>query len=195
MGGAAMAGVDADSDDFVSPSTSAPPAPRARADGGVYHVGGVPVEFPYKPYGTQLAFMGRVIATLDRARRQGQSHALLESPTGTGKSLSLLCSALAWQRLYPLRSPPTAPPTPPDPFLHGGGFVADDTQPQATPGAPRSSFPLSSVPLAVLGSIFLGNPCPWLVVCSFSILGVLDCSVIPEKAAKKKNAPTIYYAT
>ena len=190
MGGAAMA----DDDDFASP----PPAPRGRAEGGgggVYQVGGVPVEFPYKPYGTQLAFMGQVIATLDRARRQWRSHALLESPTGTGKSLSLLCSALAWQRHYPLRSPPTAPATPPDPFLHGGGFVADDTQPQATPGAPRSSFPLSSVPLAVIGSIFLGNPCPWLVVCSFSILGVLDCSVIPEKAAKKKNAPTIYYAT
>ena len=191
MGAAAMASPDAD--DFVSPSASAPPAPRARADGGVYHVAGVPVEFPYKPYGTQLAFMGRVIATLDRARRQGQSHALLESPTGTGKSLSLLCSALAWQRHYPLRSPPTALATPPDPFLHGGGFVADDTQPQATPGAPRSPFPLSSIPLAVLGPIFLGNP--WLVVCSFSILGVLDCSVVPVKAAKKKNAPTIYYAT
>ncbi|RCV12847.1 hypothetical protein SETIT_2G300600v2 [Setaria italica] len=152
MGAPAMAGFDADADDFASPSSSAPPAPRARADGGVYQVGGVPVEFPYKPYGTQLAFMGRVIATLDRARRQGQSHALLESPTGTGKSLSLLCSALAWQRHYPLRSPPAAPTAAPDPFLHGGGFVADDTQPQATP-------------------------------------------VIPEKPAKKKNTPTIYYAT
>ncbi|CAL5082743.1 unnamed protein product [Urochloa decumbens] len=152
MGAAAMASVDADADDFASPpSSSAPPAPRARANGGVYQVGGVPVEFPYKPYGPQLAFMARVISTLDRARRQGRSHALLESPTGTGKSLSLLCSALAWQRHYPLRSPPAPTPTP-DPFLHGGGFVADDTQPQATP-------------------------------------------VIPEKAAKKKNAPTIYYAT
>ncbi|KAJ1290715.1 hypothetical protein BS78_02G266300 [Paspalum vaginatum] len=142
-----------DADDFASPSSSVPPTPRARADrggGGMYQVGGVPVEFPYKPYGTQLAFMGRVIATLDRARRQGQSHALLESPTGTGKSLSLLCSALAWQRHYPLRSPPVAAP---DPLLHGGGFVADDTQPQATP-------------------------------------------VIPENAKKKKkNVPTIYYAT
>ncbi|CAN6205115.1 unnamed protein product [Urochloa humidicola] len=152
MGAAAMAVVDADADDFASPSSSAPPAPRARANGGVYQVGGVPVEFPYKPYGPQLAFMSRVISTLDRARRQGRSHALLESPTGTGKSLSLLCSALAWQRHYPLRSPPAAPAPTPDPFLHGGGFVADDTQPQATP-------------------------------------------VIPEKAAKKKNAPTIYYAT
>ncbi|KAF8759326.1 hypothetical protein HU200_010367 [Digitaria exilis] len=152
LGAAAMAGVGADADDFVSQPPSVPPAPRARADGGVYQVGGVPVEFPYKPYGTQLAFMGRVISTLDRARRQGQSHALLESPTGTGKSLSLLCSALAWQRHYPLRSPPIPPTAAPDPFLHGGGFVADDTQPQATP-------------------------------------------VIPEKAAKKRNAPIIYYAT
>ena len=190
MGGAAMA----DDDDFASP----PPASRGRAEGGgggVYQVGGVPVEFPYKPYGTQLAFMGRVIATLDRARRQGQSHALLESPTGTGKSLSLLCSALAWQRLYPLRSPPTAPPTPPDPFLHGGGFVADDTQPQATPGAPRSLFPSSSIVGGFLDQelLFLGNL--WLVVCSFRLLGVLYCSVVPEKAVKKKNAPTIYYAT
>nr|CAB3457805.1 unnamed protein product [Digitaria exilis] len=118
-----MAGVGADADDFVSQPPSVPPAPRARADGGVYQVGGVPVEFPYKPYGTQLAFMGRVISTLDRARRQGQSHALLESPTGTGKSLSLLCSALAWQRHYPLRSPPIPPTAAPDPFLHGGGFI------------------------------------------------------------------------
>ncbi|KAL6601612.1 hypothetical protein ACP70R_044832 [Stipagrostis hirtigluma subsp. patula] len=137
-------------DDFASPPPTAGPAPRARAGGGVYQVSGLPVEFPYKPYGTQLAFMGRVISTLDRARRQGRSHALLESPTGTGKSLSLLCAALAWQRQYPLRSPPAAAAA--DPHLHGGGFVPDDTQEQPTPG-------------------------------------------IPEKAAKKKNAPTIYYAT
>ncbi|KAK1632837.1 hypothetical protein QYE76_007152 [Lolium multiflorum] len=140
-------------DDFTPPWPASSPAPApARGGGGVYQVGGVPVEFPYKPYGTQLAFMGRVITTLDRARRQGRSHALLESPTGTGKSLSLLCSALAWQRHYPLRAPPAA--AAPDPFLHGGGFVADDTQQQqqATPGA-------------------------------------------PEKPARKKSAPTIYYAT
>ena len=110
MGGAAMA----DDDDFASP----PPAPRARAEGGgggVYQVGGVPVEFPYKPYGTQLAFMGRVIATLDRARRQGRSHALLESPTGTGKSLSLLLlrARLAAALPAPLPSRPHPRSTPP----------------------------------------------------------------------------------
>uniref|UniRef100_A0ACD5XZB6 Uncharacterized protein n=1 Tax=Avena sativa TaxID=4498 RepID=A0ACD5XZB6_AVESA len=123
-------------DDFATPWTSSSPAP-APARGGVYQVGGVPVEFPYKPYGTQLAFMGRVITTLDRARRQGRSHALLESPTGTGKSLSLLCSALAWQRHYPLRAPPAAAA---DPFLHGGGFVPDGTQQQqGTPAVPEKA--------------------------------------------------------
>jgi hypothetical protein len=138
-----MGAVDiADADDFASPPPPpSAPAPHARGAGGpgVYHVGGLPVEFPYAPYGTQLVFMGRVIATLERARRQGQSHALLESPTGTGKSLSLLCSALAWQRSYPLRAPDPAPAAK-DPFLHGGGFFADDTQAQAqaTPGSARS---------------------------------------------------------
>ncbi|KFK44185.1 hypothetical protein AALP_AA1G225800 [Arabis alpina] len=71
----------------------------------VYQIGGLQVEFPYQPYGTQLAFMSRVISTLDRALRDGHSHALLESPTGTGKSLSLLCSVLAWQQNYKTRFP------------------------------------------------------------------------------------------
>lgn len=97
-----------------------------------YHIGGIQVEFPYQPYGTQLAFMGRVISTLDRALRDGHCHALLESPTGTGKSLSLLCSALAWQQNYKLKnqysnlSHSNHKPNPEavtDPFAHGGGFL------------------------------------------------------------------------
>ncbi|ESQ34722.1 hypothetical protein EUTSA_v10009302mg, partial [Eutrema salsugineum] len=71
----------------------------------VYQIGGLQVEFPYQPYGTQLAFMSRVISTLERAQRDGHCHALLESPTGTGKSLSLLCSVLAWQQNYKKRFP------------------------------------------------------------------------------------------
>ncbi|KAK4753383.1 hypothetical protein SAY87_022181 [Trapa incisa] len=97
------------------------------------HIGGMQVEFPYQPYGTQLAFMGRVISTLDRAQRDGHCHALLESPTGTGKSLSLLCSTLAWQQNYKLRSQSVTPsqskPAPEaftDPLNYGGGFVPED---------------------------------------------------------------------
>lgn len=144
----------------------ATPPPPARAPGGrVYQVGGVPVEFPYKPYGTQLAFMGRVIATLDRARRQGRSHALLESPTGTGKSLSLLCSALAWQRHYPLRAPPAAAAAAaPDPFLHGGGFVPDDTQKQATPGTSPRASPLLSARVAFAAVLGAADLQPFLLI-------------------------------
>ncbi|KAG4955254.1 hypothetical protein JHK87_040848 [Glycine soja] len=94
----------------------------------VYHIGGLQVEFPYQPYGSQFAFMGRVISTLNRAQKEGHCHALLESPTGTGKSLSLLCSSLAWQHHYKsqhhhLKSAHEATA---DPLAYGGGFVPDE---------------------------------------------------------------------
>ncbi|XP_010935304.2 uncharacterized protein [Elaeis guineensis] len=100
-------------------------SPNPSSKQNVYQIGGVPVEFPYRPYGSQLAFMGRVISTLDRARRQGHCHALLESPTGTGKSLALLCSSLGWQQHQrSILLATTTQPTP-DPLLHGGGFIPE----------------------------------------------------------------------
>ncbi|XP_028765231.1 Fanconi anemia group J protein homolog isoform X1 [Neltuma alba] len=102
----------------------------------VYHIGGLQVEFPYQPYGSQFAFMGRVISTLNRAQREGHCHALLESPTGTGKSLSLLCSSLAWQQNYKSNKHHTnlshlkpAPEATTDPLVYGGGFVPDEVSP------------------------------------------------------------------
>ena len=51
---------------------------------------GVSVDFPYDPYLTQKNYTERVIdAILDR------NNALLESPTGTGKTLALLCGAIS----------------------------------------------------------------------------------------------------
>ncbi|KAJ5078619.1 regulator of telomere elongation helicase 1 [Anaeramoeba ignava] len=55
----------------------------------------IPVLFPYEPYPTQLAYMGKVIKAL-----QNSENALLESPTGTGKTLCLLCATLAWRQQY-----------------------------------------------------------------------------------------------
>ncbi|KAL3030902.1 hypothetical protein AAZX31_03G243600 [Glycine max] len=66
----------------------------------VYLIGGLQLEFPYERYGSQFAFMARVISTLNLTQKEGHCHALLESPSGTGKSLSLLCSSLAWQHHY-----------------------------------------------------------------------------------------------
>ena len=54
---------------------------------------GVPVLFPYVPYASQLDIMSKIISALN----QPKGHLLVESPTGTGKTMMLLCSALAWQ--------------------------------------------------------------------------------------------------
>eukprot|EP00547_Thalassionema_nitzschioides_P012812 CAMPEP_0194257186 /NCGR_PEP_ID=MMETSP0158-20130606/38397_1 /TAXON_ID=33649 /ORGANISM="Thalassionema nitzschioides, Strain L26-B" /LENGTH=404 /DNA_ID=CAMNT_0038996135 /DNA_START=8 /DNA_END=1219 /DNA_ORIENTATION=- len=54
---------------------------------------GVPVHFPFRPYKCQEDYMGKVMDALHQSE-----NALLESPTGTGKTLCLLCSTLAWQR-------------------------------------------------------------------------------------------------
>uniref|UniRef100_A0A673ZYA5 DNA 5'-3' helicase n=1 Tax=Salmo trutta TaxID=8032 RepID=A0A673ZYA5_SALTR len=69
-----------------------------------YTIGGVKIQFPCKAYPSQLAMMNSIV----RGLNHGQ-HCLLESPTGSGKSLALLCSALAWQQAqygkgYPLRN-------------------------------------------------------------------------------------------
>ncbi|CAH8357116.1 unnamed protein product [Eruca vesicaria subsp. sativa] len=90
---------------MVSPKTIKSEEKETQNPKNVYHIGGLQVKFPYQPYGTQLAFMSRVISTLDRSQRDGRCHALLESPTGTGKTLSLLCSVLAWQQSYKSRFP------------------------------------------------------------------------------------------
>jgi len=58
-----------------------------------FELEGVTVHFPFDPYPCQKDYMRTVIRALHRGE-----NALLESPTGTGKTLCLLCSALAWQR-------------------------------------------------------------------------------------------------
>ncbi|AAZ10343.1 helicase, putative [Trypanosoma equiperdum] len=54
-------------------------------------IDGVEVSFPFAPYPVQEEYMRSVIYAL-----KGSHNALLESPTGTGKTLCLLCGVLAW---------------------------------------------------------------------------------------------------
>lgn len=68
------------------------PAPPS-VGGTQLNVRGVRVSFPFAAYRSQLAMMHSVITVA-----KNRTHALVESPTGTGKSMALLCSALAWQR-------------------------------------------------------------------------------------------------
>ncbi|KAI9139228.1 helicase C-terminal domain-containing protein [Paraphysoderma sedebokerense] len=62
------------------------------------NINGVTVNFPFNPYKCQIDFMEKVILSL-----QGKENALLESPTGTGKTLCLLCATLAWREAYMAR--------------------------------------------------------------------------------------------
>uniref|UniRef100_A0A1A8JRG7 Regulator of telomere elongation helicase 1 n=2 Tax=Nothobranchius kuhntae TaxID=321403 RepID=A0A1A8JRG7_NOTKU len=56
---------------------------------------GVTVDFPFTPYDCQKDYMTKVLECLK------QSHnGVLESPTGTGKTLCLLCATLAWREHF-----------------------------------------------------------------------------------------------
>ncbi|CAL4948966.1 unnamed protein product [Urochloa decumbens] len=61
----------------------------------VYSIRGVDVDFPFDAYDCQITYMDRVIESLQQGK-----NALLESPTGTGKTLCLLCASLAWRRTF-----------------------------------------------------------------------------------------------
>ncbi|XP_031733432.1 regulator of telomere elongation helicase 1 isoform X4 [Anarrhichthys ocellatus] len=56
---------------------------------------GVTVNFPFPPYDCQKDYMGKVIECL-----QKKQNGVLESPTGTGKTLCLLCATLAWREHF-----------------------------------------------------------------------------------------------
>ncbi|OIW15857.1 hypothetical protein TanjilG_04392 [Lupinus angustifolius] len=58
-----------------------------------YNIRGIDVDFPYEAYDSQIVYMEKVMQSL-----QEKSNALLESPTGTGKTLCLLCATLAWRK-------------------------------------------------------------------------------------------------
>lgn len=55
-------------------------------------INGIPIDLPYEPYPAQLVTMENILSCLSK----GES-GLIESPTGTGKSLSIICSVLAYR--------------------------------------------------------------------------------------------------
>ncbi|KAL5015947.1 hypothetical protein ScPMuIL_005536 [Solemya velum] len=57
----------------------------------VLNVQGIQLSFPFEPYACQVTYMEKVVECLKK-----NINGILESPTGTGKTLCLLCSSLAW---------------------------------------------------------------------------------------------------
>ncbi|KUI62493.1 ATP-dependent RNA helicase chl1 [Cytospora mali] len=59
--------------------------------------GDIDFHHPYTPYDVQLEFMKTAYNVLDHGNGQ---IGILESPTGTGKSLSLICASMTWLRNF-----------------------------------------------------------------------------------------------
>jgi len=57
----------------------------------VFEYSKVRIHFPFVPYKQQQEYMKSVVDSCNNSK-----NALLESPTGTGKTLSLLCASLGW---------------------------------------------------------------------------------------------------
>ena len=118
-------------------------------------------EFPFpSPYGIQQQLMTRIVQTIQR----GQV-GVFESPTGTGKSISIICSALAWLKRAPKgldeegdNKAPGSPPQPLTGTMETTARVVKDSQGNSAPswltaalsaatpgvGSPRQRAPAGS---------------------------------------------------
>lgn len=65
--------------------------------------GSLKIKFPFKPYTNQLNYMKEVIKLLNL--KNEKRYGILESPTGTGKTLCLLCSCLEFTATLGIGAP------------------------------------------------------------------------------------------
>ena len=67
-----------------------------------FDLDGLDLFFPYDfLYPEQLTYMLELKRALDNGRTGGKGHALLEMPTGTGKTVCLLSLITSYQRQHP----------------------------------------------------------------------------------------------
>ncbi|XP_065916883.1 regulator of telomere elongation helicase 1-like isoform X2 [Dysidea avara] len=145
------------------------------------NIRGIPVHFPLNPYPCQISYMERVILALEK-----EKNAILESPTGTGKTLCLLCATLAWRehqkRNRVVQEPPTSPEDEPCNWGHQQPNI-EDMVPKVI-YASRTHSQLSQVIRELKNTIY--NP-------RVAIIGSRDqLCVHPEVSSKENNAEKIH---
>ncbi|XP_059791080.1 ATP-dependent DNA helicase DDX11 isoform X5 [Balaenoptera ricei] len=111
--------------------------PRTMAD-KTEEAGGVHFPFPFTPYAIQKDFMAALYQVLEAGKI-----GIFESPTGTGKSLSLICGALSWLRDFEQKKREEE-----ERLLEAGADPLNDGKDQAlcpppscqeSPGSPRAA--------------------------------------------------------
>ncbi|XP_059791076.1 ATP-dependent DNA helicase DDX11 isoform X2 [Balaenoptera ricei] len=114
------------------------PAPRRTMADKTEEAGGVHFPFPFTPYAIQKDFMAALYQVLEAGKI-----GIFESPTGTGKSLSLICGALSWLRDFEQKKREEE-----ERLLEAGADPLNDGKDQAlcpppscqeSPGSPRAA--------------------------------------------------------
>ena len=93
------------------------PIPTLKSTDQKTHImtfGDIKVEFPFDPYESQKQYMEGVLKAMTN-----QENALMESPTGTGKTLTMLTSTLAWLSQYRLGHKASSTKPPPTRIIYG----------------------------------------------------------------------------
>ena len=93
-------------------------------------LGNYSVMFPYEPYEAQKIYMEKVLTCLDE-----KQYGLLESPTGTGKTLALLCASLEWleKNRGSLQTPGTGSDADIQALVRGESLPTNSVMPPAQP--------------------------------------------------------------
>jgi regulator of telomere elongation helicase 1 len=141
---------------------------------------GIEVDFPFPPYGVQLQYMARMISAL----RAG-NNACLESPTGTGKSLSLLCAALAWRQAYVAALQLKARGGTDEKLFKAVGLKSNTMPPPPPPSAAPSSELAAEAPPEA--QVFGGS--------ATGVAEALAAAIVPGAGPVELRAPRIVFSS